>query len=29
MNGNGNTHIFMSFAEEPLVSSNGVPATAR
>ena len=29
MNGNGNTHIFMAFAEEPLVASNGVPATAR
>jgi len=29
MNGNGNTHIFMAFAEEPLVASNGTPATAR
>lgn len=29
MNGNGNTHIFMAFAEAPLVSSNGVPAVAR
>ena len=29
MNGSGNTHIFMAFAEEPLVSSNGVPATAK
>ena len=29
MNGSGNTHIFMAFAEEPLVSSNGVPAVAR
>ena len=29
MNGSGNTHIFMAFAEEPLVSSNNIPATAR
>ena len=28
-NTNASTHIFMAFAEEPLVSSNGVPATAR
>jgi len=28
-NGSGSTYIFMAFAEEPLVSSNGVPATAR
>jgi len=28
-NDNGNTYIFMAFAEEPLVSSNGVPAVAR
>jgi len=28
-NSTGNTYIFMAFAEEPLVSSNGVPATAR
>lgn len=25
----GEQHIFMAFAEEPLVSSNGVPVTAR
>lgn len=29
MNGSGNTFIYMAFAEEPLVSSNGVPAVAR
>ena len=28
-NENGSTYIFMAFAEEPLVASNGVPATAR
>ena len=28
-NGSGQTYIFMAFAEEPLVSSNGVPNTAR
>ena len=28
-NKNGQSYIFMAFAEEPLVSSNGVPATAR
>jgi len=28
-NSTGNTYIFMAFAEEPLVSSNGVPAVAR
>jgi hypothetical protein len=28
-NTSGATYIFMAFAEEPLVSSNGVPATAR
>jgi|TARA_Y100000289_G_C3929645_1_gene155599 hypothetical protein len=28
-NGSGYDFIFMAFAEEPLVSSNGVPATAR
>ena len=28
-NASGATYIFMAFAEEPLVSSNGVPATAR
>jgi hypothetical protein len=29
VNGSGQSHIFMAFAEAPLVSSNGVPATAR
>jgi hypothetical protein len=29
LNGSGSTYIFMAFAEHPLVSSNGVPATAR
>ena len=29
VNGSGATYIFMAFAEAPLVSSNGVPATAR
>ena len=29
VNGSGNTIIFMAFAAAPLVSSNGVPATAR
>ncbi len=29
VNGSGNSYIYMAFAEEPLVSSNGVPATAR
>ncbi len=28
-NTSGSTHIYMAFAEEPLVSSNNVPATAR
>ena len=28
MNGNGSSYIYIAFAEEPLVSSNGVPATA-
>lgn len=28
-NGSGNTFVYMAFAEEPLVSSNGVPAVAR
>ena len=28
-NGSGNTFMYMTFAEEPLVSSGGVPATAR
>ena len=29
VNGSGNSYIYMAFAESPLVSSNGVPATAR
>ena len=29
MNGSGNTHIFMAFSDQSIVSSNGVPATAR
>jgi len=29
MNGSGTEIIYMAFAEEPLVSSNGVPAVAR
>ena len=28
-NGNGNTMIYMAFAEEPLVGTNNIPATAR
>ena len=28
-NASGGTYIYMAFAEEPLVSSNGVPANAR
>ena len=28
-NGNGNTYIYMAFAENPFVTSTGVPATAR
>ena len=28
-NGSGNTHIYMAFAEAPLVGSNNVPCTAR
>ena len=28
-NGSGSTYIYMAFAEEPLVASNGTPATAR
>ena len=27
--GSGNTYIYMAFAENPLVGTNGVPATAR
>ena len=29
VNGSGQNHIYMAFAEAPLVSSNGVPAVAR
>jgi len=29
VNGSGNTHIYMAFAEAPLVGSNNVPCTAR
>jgi len=29
LNGDGNVHTYMAFAEEPFVSSSGVPATAR
>ena len=29
LNGNGQNFLYMAFAEEPLVSSNGVPAVAR
>jgi len=29
MNGSGNTFVYMAFAEEPIVASNGIPATAR
>ena len=29
INGNGNTLIYMAFAEHPFVSSKGVPVTAR
>jgi len=29
VNGSGNTHVFMAFAEAPLVGSNNIPATAR
>ena len=28
-NGNGTTYLYLAFAEEPLVSTNGIPATAR
>ena len=28
-NGDGDTHIYMAFAEQPFVSSKGVPCTAR
>ncbi len=29
INGSGGTYIYMAFAENPLVGTNGVPATAR
>ena len=29
VNGSGNTHVYMAFAEQPFVNSNGVPANAR
>ena len=29
LNTSGQTYIYMAFAEEPLVSTNGIPATAR
>jgi hypothetical protein len=29
VNGSGQNHIFMAFAEEPLVGTNNIPATAR
>ncbi len=29
VNGNGNTYIYMAFAESPFVNSKGVPANAR
>ena len=29
INGDGNTLIYMAFAEAPLVNSNGVPCNAR
>jgi hypothetical protein len=29
MNGSGSTYIYMAFAENPFVTSTGVPATAR
>ena len=28
-NGSGNTYIFMAFAEQPFVNSEGVPCNAR
>jgi hypothetical protein len=28
-NGSGNSHIYMAFAEQPLVGTNNIPATAR
>ena len=29
LNGSGSTYIYMAFAENPFVTSTGVPATAR
>jgi hypothetical protein len=29
LNNSGNTYIYMAFAENPFVTSTGVPATAR
>ena len=29
VNGSGNTHVYMAFAEQPFVNSNGVPNNAR
>jgi hypothetical protein len=29
INGSGATYIYMAFAENPFVTSTGVPATAR
>lgn len=29
LNGSGETYIYMAFAENPFVTSTGVPATAR
>jgi hypothetical protein len=29
LNGSGSTYIFMAFAENPFVSSGGIPTTAR
>jgi len=29
MNTNGQTYIYMAFAEAPLVGSNNIPVTAR
>ena len=29
LNGSGNTHIYMAFAENPFVTSGGIPACAR
>ena len=29
LNGSSSTYIYMAFAEEPLVSSNNIPGTAR